>query len=139
MTSNAIRPGDEHMKHPFVDLIDLKIDTMASGASVCSLIIDPEKHLNPHGIADGSIFFALADTGMGAALASVLSENEICMTIEIKINYFKAARQGKLHSETELIHRGKTLANLQSRLFCGEKLVAQANGSFAILEGRAEG
>ena len=127
------------MKHPFIELIDLEIDTMVSGASVCSLVINPEKHHNPHGITDGSVLFALADTGMGAALASVLAANEICMTIEIKINYFKATRQGKLTCQTELIHRGKTLANLQSKLFCGDKLVAQANGSFAILEARNEG
>lgn len=126
------------MKHPFVDLIGLSIDEMDSGSSTCSLLIDPDKHLNPHGISDGSVLFALADTGMGAALASVLSDDEICMTIEIKINYFQVARKGRLLCQTELIHRGKTLANLQSKLLCGNKLVAQANGSFAVLGAKTQ-
>jgi acyl-CoA thioesterase len=122
------------MRHPFIDKLGLEINSWTGGTSVCSLVIDPEKHHNTHGIVDGSVLFALADSGMGAALASTLDKGEICVTIEIKINYFKAVRDGNLTCRTAIIHRGRTVANLQASVFQGEKLVAQANGSFSILQ-----
>ena len=91
-------------------------------------------HLNPHRVAHDAVLYALADTGMGAALYPTLAAGELCATIEIKISYFKPVRGGLLECRTELINRGKTLANLESRLYLGELLVAQANGHFAIFK-----
>ena len=63
-------------------------------------------------------------------------EGEICATIEIKINYFKPVIEGTLSCMTELVNRGKTVANLESKVFLGKVLVAQANGNYAILRPR---
>lgn len=76
--------------------------------------------------------YALADTGMGAALYPTLDEGQICATIEIKINYFKPITAGRLSCVTEIVNRGKTIANLESRVFVEQVLVAQANGNYAI-------
>ena len=57
---------------------------------------------------------------------------QICATIEIKINYFKPITQGRLTCVTEMVNRGKTVANLESRVYVDELLVAQANGNYAI-------
>jgi len=121
------------MRHPFIETIDLSIDELTPGTSQCSLIVNPEKHHNPLHITHGGVFYALADTGMGAALALTLEEGESCVTIEIKINYFKAVREGTLRCQSEVIYRGKRIANIQSRIYLGETLVSQANGSFSII------
>ena len=34
--------------------------------------------------------------------------------------------------KTELINRGKSVANLESRLYVDQTLVAQANGNYAV-------
>ena len=91
-----------------------------------------EDHLNPHKVVHGAVVYALADTGMGAALYPTLAEGEICATIEIKINYFKPISTGRISCRTEIVNRGKTVANLESRVFVGEVLVAMANGNYAI-------
>ena len=83
------------------------------------------------------MLYALADTGMGAALYPTLAEGELCATIEIKISYFKPVRGGMLVCRTELVNRGKRVANLESRLYLGELLVAQANGHSAIFKAAA--
>jgi acyl-CoA thioesterase len=80
----------------------------------------------------GAVVYALADTGMGAALYPTLAQGQICATIEIKINYFKPITQGRLTCVTEMVNRGKTVANLESRVYVQEQLVAQANGNYAI-------
>lgn len=124
------------MTHAFGDLIGLRVDDSAAGASTLSLVLRPE-HLNPHHVVHGAVVFALADTGMGAALVPTLDAGELCATIEIKINYFKPVTQGRLECRTTLLNRGKTVANLESRVFVGAQLVAAANGNYAIFRLRA--
>ena len=94
-------------------------------------------HLNPHRVVHGAVLYALADTGMGAALYPTLADGEICATIEIKINYFKPVSGGEVACTTRIVNRGRSVANLESRLFVGETLVAQANGNYAIFKPRA--
>lgn len=121
----------EHPPHPFAELIGLQVDATYHHASDCSLTI--KKQLtNPHGVAHGAALYAMADTGMGAALAPSLEKGQICATIEIKFNYYKAIREGTVRCHTTVLNRGKRIANLESRLTMGEDLIASANGSYAI-------
>jgi acyl-CoA thioesterase len=123
------------MPHPFADLIALHTDETGPGHSRLRLTVGPQ-HLNPHQVVHGAVVYAMADTGMGAALYPTLGVDEICATIEIKINYFKPIAQGELSCVTTLVNRGKTIANLESRVFLGGVLVAQANGNYAIFTPR---
>jgi len=119
------------MSHPFAERLGLQFVERARGRSRCTLAVGPEHH-NPHGVAHGAVLFALADSGMGAALYPTLDPGEICATIEVKINYFKPVVSGTLDCVTELVNRGKTVANLESSLYLDGKLVAKANGNYAI-------
>jgi acyl-CoA thioesterase len=123
------------MKHPFADLIALKIDEQRAGFSKLSLTVS-EDHLNPHNVVHGAVLYALADTGMGSALYPTLAEGEICATIEIKINYFKPVASGTVSCTTTIINRGKSVANLESKLYVGDVVVAQANGNYAVITQR---
>ena len=123
------------MAHPFAELIDLRVDERRAGFSKLSLVVSGD-HLNPHGVVHGAVVYAMADTGMGTALYPTLAEGEICATIEIKINYFKPIVTGRLSCVTEIVNRGKTVANLESRVYLDEVLVAQANGNYAIFTPR---
>lgn len=119
------------MHHPFAEHIDLIVDEQREGFSKVSLVVGTS-HLNPHGVVHGAIAYAMADTGMGAALYPTLSAGQICATIEIKINYFKPIVSGRLVCVTEMVNRGKSVANLSSRIYVDDKLVALANGNYAI-------
>jgi len=119
------------MDHPFAELIDMNMEELRAGYSRCSLEVSG-KHHNPHQVAHGAVLYALADTGMGAALYPTLAEGEMCATIEVKINYFKPVASGLVTCVTELVNRGKTIANLESRLYAGDTLVAQANGNYSV-------
>ena len=123
------------MTHPFAELIDLRVDERRAGFSNLSLVVT-KKHLNPNHVVHGAVVYAMADTGMGAALYPTLAEGELCATIEIKISYFKPIVAGRLICTTEIVNRGKTVANLESRVFLEQVLVAQANGNYAIFTPR---
>ena len=83
------------MSHRFAELISMSEDERRADHSRMSLVVNSD-HLNPHGIVHGAVVFALADTGMGAALYPALGDGQICATIEIKINYFKPVASGLL-------------------------------------------
>jgi acyl-CoA thioesterase len=123
------------MEHPYANLIGLHIEKQHQGQSTCSLVAS-EKLYNPHRVVHGGVLYALADTGMGAALYTQLVEGESCATIEIKINYFRPVTEGTITCTTTTLHKGKRIANLESSIYCQDKLIAKANGTFSIFPRR---
>jgi len=117
---------------PFAGLIDLKIQSVKSGKSTCSVGFKRDL-LNPNNIIHGGVIYSIADTGMGAALASTLGDGEKCATIEVKMMYLKPAGHFDLTCHTEIIKKGHRVAFLESEVFSNNELIAKASGSFAIL------
>ena len=123
------------MYHPFADLVGLQVTVQEEGHSQCEIEVC-EKLLNPNHVVHGAVIYSLADTGMGAALVPGLNEGDMCATIEIKINYYRPVRTGAIKCDTVVIFKGKSLANMESNIFCDDVLVAKANGSFSIFTPR---
>jgi acyl-CoA thioesterase len=119
------------LRFPFLDHIGLVVREHEPGSSECVLEVAPF-HFNSSGIVHGAVLFALADTGMGAALMGLLGEGEGCATVELQINYFRPVQGGELVCTTQLVNRSRTLANLESSIYLGEALVARATGNYAI-------
>ena len=127
MTEQTAQP------HPFADMIGFEVTDRGDGRCTTRLVINGH-HMNPHGVVHGAVIYALADTGMGGALTSVLAADQICSTIEIKINYFRPAISGILTCETEVVNRGSRTGVLESRVSDDSgRLIAQALGTFMIL------
>lgn len=125
------------MSHPYAERLGLVVAESGPGRSTCVLAVRAD-HLNPHGVVHGAVLYALADTGMGAALYPTLAAGERCATIQLTMSYFRPVAEGTLRCTTELVHRGRTLAHLESRVYAGEALVASASGNYAILAPRGE-
>lgn len=119
--------------HPFGDLIGLKFIKLEKGYSQCTLEV-VDKLLNPHKVVHGGVLYSMADTGMGAAAYSNLNKNEICATIEVKINYFKAVKGGNIVCNTKVIHQGKKVVTLDSEILNDNQIVAKALGTYSIFE-----
>lgn len=111
--------------------IGLEMTERGHERSVGRIAIEP-MHLNPHGTVHGGVLYTMADQGMGAAVYSVLDEGESCATIEVKMAYIAAAREGDLVCETRLVSKGRRVAFLESDVTNNGRLVAKALGSFAI-------
>ena len=119
----------------FQVLIGLDLYERGEGFSRGRLTVGDD-HMNPHNVCHGGVVYSMADTTMGAAVYSRLDEAESCTTIEIKIVYIAAVRRGELECESRVIHKGRTTAVLESDIRQGERLVAKALGTFAILAPR---
>ena len=117
--------------HPFAELIGLAVEAMAEGRSRTALEVRPAL-LNPHGVLHGAVMYALADTGMGAAVYSGLRQGERCATIEIKLVHIAPVSSGRVTCVTGTVHRGGRVVVLESELRCGDVLVAKALGTYAV-------
>jgi acyl-CoA thioesterase len=121
--------------NPFGELIGLEFTAFGEGRSRCELQVKSEL-LNPHGVLHGGAIYAMADTGMGGALYSVLDESELCTTVEVKIAYMSAVKTGKLVCETRVLERRSRISILESEVRNGSKLVAKALGTFYIYDAK---
>lgn len=116
----------------FAELVGFYFTQASDGKSICEIKVN-KKHFNPNNVLHGGVIYAMADTGMGAALVSLLNPDEICATIEVKINYLKKVVDGKLKCITKVINKTKKIAYLESEVFNEDKqLVAKASGTFYI-------
>ena len=129
MTNNS---GSSHAtSNPFANHVGFSMEPGAPGESITRLVIQPQ-HLNPNGVLHGAVLYAMADTGMGAAVFPTLAPGELCATIEIKMTYFKAQTRGDVVCRTVLVNRGKRVAYLESSAYASEVLLAKATGTYAI-------
>lgn len=117
--------------HPFGHLIGLEFSGWGEGQSHCHLEVRPVLH-NPNGVLHGAVIYAMADTGMGGALVSILKAGQVCTTVEIKISYFQAVLVGWLHCDARVVQKRKRLAFLEADIYQNDVLIAQATGTFAI-------
>ena len=98
-------------------------------------------HANPMGTVHGGVLTTLADSAMGIALASTLEDGETFTTVELKINFLRAVRSGRLSATGTIRQAGRTIALTTCDVVDGEgRLVAHATATNMILRGeRAEG
>ncbi len=116
----------------FARALGLLMVERGDGRCTMAIEIDRERHFSPQGAAHGGVAYSLADTAMGGALTSLLSDEQWCATLEIKFNYHVRVGEGLLTCEAAVVHQGKRIANIDARLFQDDRLVASANGHFAI-------
>lgn len=119
----------------FGKLLGIEMVERDASRSLCHVHVSP-KHLNPHGVLHGGVMYSMADQGMGAAVYSVLEEDESCATIEVKMVYLSPVRDGLVECESRVINKTKRLAVLESEVRNAGRLVAKALGTFAIFPAR---
>jgi uncharacterized protein (TIGR00369 family) len=83
------------------------------GAAVMSLDVGKRFH-NPMGTLHGGIITDLADACMGTATITTLADDESFSTLELKMNFLRPVFEGKITAEAKVLHRGKTIAMVES-------------------------
>src|SRR5262245_10021204 len=111
---------------PIARLLGFILKAIEPGHAVFEMEVD-ERHHNPMGTLHGGIYCDLADAAMGFAYASTLAEGESFTTIELKINFLRAVRQGSLTAEARVVKAGSTLGYVECEVMDQSgKLVAKA-------------
>ena len=111
---------------PIARLLGFVLKAIEPGRAVIEMEIDARHH-NPMGTLHGGIYCDLADAAMGYAYATILRRGETFTTVELKINFFRPVREGKLWAEARVVKAGSTISYIECDLKDDTgKLVARA-------------
>ncbi len=96
----------------------------AAGSSLCN---------SDDGIQGGFIC-GMLDAAMANAVFCLVGELAIVATLEIKVSYLEAARQGDLYARGTVIRAGKTVTFLEAELRDADgKLLANASSTARVI------
>lgn len=86
------------------------------------------------GRVHGGAVASLADAAIGAAHRTYLKPGESQATIEMKVNFLKAAKQGELIAKARIIHKGKKVSFGQAEIRNSEgDLIAFGVATYMII------
>ena len=117
----------------------MRFDDVDHGRVVISLDTRPD-FANPSGTVHGGIAATILDSVMGCAVHTTLPAGVSYTTLELKVNYIRAARtDGQTLTATgTVIHSGRRIATAEGRVLDEHgKLIAHATTTCIIL--RADG
>jgi uncharacterized protein (TIGR00369 family) len=97
---------------PIGRLLGFALKEIEPGRAVFEMEVD-DRHHNPMGTLHGGVYCDLADAAMGFAYAATLNEGETFTTVELKINFLRAVRKGKLVAEAKVVKAGSTLGFIE--------------------------
>src|SRR5215211_4434739 len=90
---------------PIAELIGFTMKSVEAGRTVFEFEPD-ERHANPMGTLHGGVLCDVADAAMGTAYFSLLEEGESFTTLELKINFVRPFRHGRLLAHGRVVHGG---------------------------------
>ncbi|MFW9904173.1 MAG: PaaI family thioesterase [Candidatus Thorarchaeota archaeon] len=118
---------------PIAELLKFKILDYCDGCTTLEMEID-EKYYNPMGTLHGGVMCDLADAAMGTSFFTTLQENESYTTVDLRINFLRPVKEGKIQAVAKIIKRGKRLGYLECEILNEEgDLVAKASSTCIIL------
>jgi uncharacterized protein (TIGR00369 family) len=116
----------EREPFPVARLLGLVLKALSPGRAVFEMEVS-ERYHNPLGTVHGGVYCDLADAAMGWAYAATLAEGESFTTIELKINFPRAVRQGTLTAEAKVVKAGSTVGYVECEVQDEQgRLVAKA-------------
>ena len=116
----------------FSELIGCRLQRLEQGVAEVALSLEPQLR-NRAGKLHGGVIFSLVDITMGLACSSAQGFDQQSATIECKINYIRAVADGEVMCTARVIHPGRRTLVVEADVMQGDKLVAKAQGTFAVL------
>ena len=114
-------------------LLGMRLGSFAAGEALVELDATAA-HGNPMGTVQGGIIAAIADAAMGWAYMTTLGEGESYTTVEMKINFLRAVRTGRLSARASVKNAGRTLGLIECDVLdADDKLVAHTMSTCMIL------
>lgn len=118
----------------FWELIGAKVIKAQNGEATVELVIEP-KHLQAYGILHGGVLATLIDNGIGAAVHSLLTDEQASATVDLNIKFLKGISTGVLRAEGKVFKKGRTMMFAECSILDNqEQLIAWGSGTFAILD-----
>lgn len=129
----AIEPLDPELEasirqrlaaNPFIKFVGIQVPQLGKGYARFLLPFKPEL-ANSIGLLQGGVLAALGDETVAFALYSLVKEGEMINTVEMKINFVGAVKEGEIIAEGRIAKRGRTISLGEFEVRQAERLVAK--------------
>ena len=129
----AIAAG-EFPPPPIAVLMGFELVEVEEGRAVFA-VTPQEFHYNPIGVVHGGLAATVLDSAMGCAVHSTLPAGTAYTTLEVKVNFARAITRdtGRVRCEGTVIHRGRTVATADGRVFAEDTGKLLAHGTTTCL------
>ncbi|MDD2900854.1 MAG: PaaI family thioesterase [Syntrophales bacterium] len=111
--------------NPFIKFMGIQAPQLGRGYAQFVLPFKGEL-ANSIGLLQGGAIAALADEAVAFALYSLVKEGETINTVEMKINFLAAVKEGEVEAAARITKRGRTISLGEVEVRQGERLVAKA-------------
>ena len=99
--------------NPYAALLGIRVEEIGPGTARAVMTLEP-RHLNPVGVPHGGVYFSLADTACGSAMAS---HGYYAVTISTSYEFLRSGRPGDtLTAVATEIKGGKTICVFDVRI-----------------------
>ena len=111
--------------NPFIKFVGIQVPQLGRGYARFVLPFKDEL-ANSIGLLQGGMIAALADETVAFALYSLVQAGETINTVEMKINFLGAVKEGEVTAEARITKRGRTISLGEVMVRQGDRLVAKA-------------
>jgi uncharacterized protein (TIGR00369 family) len=110
--------------NPFIKFVGIQVPQLGRGYARFLLPFKPEL-ANSIGLLQGGVLAALGDETVAFALYSLVKEGETINTVEMKINFLSAVKEGDVIAEGHISKRGRTISLGEFEVRQADRLVAK--------------
>jgi acyl-CoA thioesterase len=121
--------------NPFIKFVGIQVPQLGKGYARFVLPFKPEL-ANSIGLMQGGVIAALADEAVAFALYSLVPEGETFNTVEMKINFLGAVKEGDVIAEAHIAKRGRTISLGEFEVRQADRLVAKGLCTYIHLAGK---
>jgi len=136
-TGEAPAEGSRFIYPPTIaKTLGFRLIEVGVGTATMELMANTETHANPMGTIHGGVWCDIADAAIGTAHATSLEEGESFTSLDLQINFFRPAWNGRIRAFAKPVNIGRQI----SRYVCDiltddDKLVAQVTSTVMTLRG----
>jgi uncharacterized protein (TIGR00369 family) len=127
---------------PIAVLLDFRPVEVEEGRAVFA-VTPAEFHYNPIGVVHGGVAATLLDSAMGCAVQTTLPTGMAYTTLEVNVNFARPMTRdtGRVLCEAQVVHRGRTVATAEGRIFAEDtgKLIAHGTTTCLIFSSNGNG
>ncbi len=110
--------------NPFIKYVGIQVPQLGRGYARFVLPWNDDL-ANSIGLLQGGMIAALADEAVAFALYSLVKEGEMINTVEMKINFLGAVKEGEVEAVAHIAKRGRTISLGEVEVRQGERLIAK--------------
>jgi uncharacterized protein (TIGR00369 family) len=110
--------------NPFIKFVGIQVPQLGQGYARFLLPFKPEL-ANSIGLLQGGVLAALGDETVAFALYSLVKKGETINTVEMKINFLSAVKEGDVIAEGRISKRGRTISLGEFEVRQADRLVAK--------------